>query len=107
MENAVYDAASRENQTLKYIRADNEIYTRKEKKRIEEAKVMLGIFKMKGLMKSETFDKALSAFESKSECFHNTAKVRKGGRGGRLNRKCRPTTSGRLKPQLHPPPLLG
>ena len=74
MENATYDAASRENQTLKYIRADNEVYTRKENKRIEEAKVMLGLFKMKGLMQSETFKKKLSAFEAKPEFFHNTDK---------------------------------
>lgn len=74
MENAAYDATSRENQTLKYIRADNEVYTRKENRRIEEVKVMLGLFKMKGLMKSETFDRKLSAFEAKPEFFHNSEK---------------------------------
>ena len=65
IENSLRDAALREAQTLQYIRADNEIYTTGERKRLKEARVLQGMFKLKGVANMTSHRSNLSNFKAK------------------------------------------
>ena len=64
IENAAYDAASREEQTLQFIRANNEIYTKEEHDKVEEALVLLGLFRLKGIASMEPRGSNLTDFKA-------------------------------------------